>query len=162
MEKKSNPWTPEISSLGADPGWVPATAHAAATSGLPLGTSGSTSSHSETADSDVELNAILGPGTSFNGTLSFSGQIRIDGDFSGQALGGRLITIGEGAKVQGQLRARRVVILGGTVKADIYATESIELYVPAQVAGDLTAPEIHLDRGVRFQGTCDLSEPAPL
>jgi cytoskeletal protein CcmA (bactofilin family) len=92
--------------------------------------------------------------------LSFAGKVRIDGEFAGQILGGSLVIIGEGARVQGEIRARQVIILGGNVKADIIATEGIELYVPAQVAGDLRAPEIHMDRGVKFQGTCDLTEPA--
>lgn len=107
---------------------------------------------------DSELSAILGPGTSFHGTLSFSGRVCIDGEFSGQALGGQLLVVGDGARVQGELRAHRVVILGGSVRADISAADGIELYVPAQVSGDLRAPEIHLDRGVKFQGTCDLTE----
>ena len=111
------------------------------------------------ADS-AELHAIVGPGTSFHGTLSFSGRVRIDGEFAGQIRGGRLLVIGDGARVQGEIRAQRVIILGGNVKADIFALEGIELYVPAQVAGDLQAPEIHMDRGVKFQGTCDLSEPS--
>ena len=108
---------------------------------------------------ELELHAIVGAGTAFHGTLSFSGRVRIDGEFAGQILGGRLLVIGEGARVQGEIRAERVIILGGNVKADISASDGIELYVPAQVAGDLRAPEIHLDRGVKFQGTCDLSEP---
>jgi len=110
------------------------------------------------ATQDHELNAILGAGTSFHGTLSFSGRVRIDGEFSGQALGGQLLVVGDGARVQGELRAERVIILGGSVRADISAADGIELYVPAQVSGDLRAPEIHLDRGVKFQGTCDLTE----
>ncbi len=110
-------------------------------------------------EADIELHAIIGAGTSFHGTLSFSGHVRIDGEFAGQVLGGRILVIGDGARVQGEIRARRVVILGGNVKADIFASEGIELYVPAQVAGDLQAPEIHMDRGVKFQGTCDLSDP---
>lgn len=107
-----------------------------------------------------ELHALVGPGTAFHGTLSFYGQVRIDGEFSGQILGGRILVIGEGAKVQGELRATRVIVLGGNVRADITATEAIEIYVPAHVTGDLHAPEVHMDRGVRFVGTCDLSELA--
>ena len=114
------------------------------------------------ASDESELNAIVGPGTAFHGTLSFSGHVRIEGEFAGQILGGRLLVIAEGARIQGEIRAQRVVILGGNVKADIFAAQGIELYVPAQVAGDLQAPEIHMDRGVKFQGTCDLTEPDPL
>ncbi len=175
MDKnKSNPWTPSEdlvaqqlawgSSIGPSQaaettkdGWAHSTQamdknESTATTGPKSGRPG---------DSDeLELNAIVGSGTSFHGTLSFSGRVRIEGEFAGQILGGRLLVIGGGARVQGEIRAERVIILGGNVKADILATESIELYVPAQVAGDLQAPEIHMDRGVKFQGTCDLSEPS--
>lgn len=107
-----------------------------------------------------ELHAILGAGTAVHGTLSFSGHVRIDGEFSGQVLGGQTLVIGALAKVQGELRAERVVVLGGLVEADIVASEAIELYIPAQVIGDLRAPEVHMEKGVRFVGTCDLSELA--
>jgi cytoskeletal protein CcmA (bactofilin family) len=72
-----------------------------------------------------------------------------------------VLVIGASATVQGEVQADRVIVLGGQVKADITARLGIELYVPAQVTGDLRAPEIHLDKGVRFVGTCDLSDPDP-
>lgn len=108
---------------------------------------------------DWELSALLSAGTSLFGTLSFSGRIRIEGDFSGQLIGGDAVVIAGEAKVQGEIRARQVLVLGGSVKADIFASEAIELYLPAQVTGDLQAPEIHMDSGFRFAGTCDLSCP---
>lgn len=108
-------------------------------------------------DDSKELNAIIGAGTNFQGTLSFSGRVRIDGDFSGRALGGEVLVIGEGAKVSGELRAQRVIVLGGKVDADISALESIELFVPAVVSGDLRCPHIFMDRGIEFSGTCDMT-----
>jgi cytoskeletal protein CcmA (bactofilin family) len=110
---------------------------------------------------DQELSAIVGAGTAFHGNLSFSGHVRIDGEVSGRVRGGRVLVIGASATVQGEVQADRVIVLGGQVKADITARLGIELYVPAQVTGDLRAPEIHLDKGVRFVGTCDLSDPDP-
>lgn len=105
-----------------------------------------------------ELHAILGPGTRFEGTLSFAGRIRIDGEFSGQVLGGQVLVIGEGAHVRGELQARQVIVLGGVVEANISASISIELYRPAQVVGDLRSPQIYMDKGIQFQGTCDMTQ----
>jgi cytoskeletal protein CcmA (bactofilin family) len=108
-------------------------------------------------DDNKELQAIIGPGTNFQGTLSFAGRVRIDGDFAGRALGGEVLVIGAGARVSGELRAQQVIVLGGKVDADITATTSIELFVPAIVSGDLRCPHIYMDRGIEFQGTCDMT-----
>ena len=49
----------------------------------------------------------------------------------------------------------------------VQARQSIELHVPAQVTGHLTAPEIFMDKGVQFSGECtiaharDAADPAP-
>jgi|GEM_PF-1828682 len=107
-----------------------------------------------------ELHAIVGSGTSFHGTLSFSGRVRIDGEFTGQIFGGQVLVIGEGARVQGEIQARRVVALGGKIEANIVARDSIELYLPAEVTGDLRSPEIYMDRGIKFSGTCDMTGKA--
>lgn len=159
--KNSSPWAQNLDFTAQKRAWQEATPLSEATHAID-GTDAELArgAASRSVNDELELHAIVGAGTAFHGTLSFSGRVRIDGEFAGQVLGGRLLVIGEGARVQGEIRAERVIILGGNVKADITASDGIELYVPAQVAGDLRAPEIHLDRGVKFQGTCDLSEPA--
>jgi cytoskeletal protein CcmA (bactofilin family) len=83
--------------------------------------------------------------------------VRIDGEFTGRVLGGDVLVVGEGAKISGELRARRVIVLGGRVEAAIVATESIELFIPAVVQGDLRCPHIYMDRGIEFHGTCDMT-----
>lgn len=104
----------------------------------------------------LELDAILGAGTHFEGKLSFAGKIRIEGSFEGELLGGELLVIAGDARISGALRAHHVLILGGTIQANITAEESIELCVPAVVTGDLRAPEIILERGISFSGTCTM------
>ena len=109
----------------------------------------------------LELSAICGAGTAFHGSLSFSGRIRIDGQFEGSIRGGELLIIGDGADVSGELHAARIIVLGGRVTAEISATESIELHIPAVVTGDLKSPQIYMDRGIQFHGTCDMTADPP-
>ena len=112
----------------------------------------------------TEITALLGRGTSFEGKLHFSGRVRIDGGFRGDILSDDVLIIGEGADVSGEIDVATVIIKGGQVNANIRAKNSIELYVPAHVSGTLHSPEVFMDKGVQFSGTCTMApvESAPV
>src|ERR1043165_4436414 len=106
---------------------------------------------------DIELTALLGRGTRFEGKLHFEGRVRIDGSFRGEIRSDDVLIIGEGADVEGEIDVATVIIKGGAVRANVRARSSIELYVPAAVTGALHAPEIFMDKGVQFSGTCTMA-----
>jgi cytoskeletal protein CcmA (bactofilin family) len=102
----------------------------------------------------TEITALLGRGTHFEGKLHFEGRVRIDGSFRGEIKSPHVLIIGEGAEVEAEIDVATVIIKGGTVQANVRAQNSIELYVPAKVSGTLHSPEIFMDKGVQFSGTC--------
>lgn len=105
----------------------------------------------------TEITALLGQGTRFEGKLHFEGRVRIDGAFRGEIRSNDVLVIGEGAEVEGEIDVATVIIKGGAVRANIRAAESIELYVPAVVSGTLHSPEVFMDKGVQFSGTCTMA-----
>ncbi len=105
----------------------------------------------------TEITALLGQGTRFEGKLFFEGRVRIDGRFSGEISSPDVLVIGEGAEVEGEIDVASVIIKGGVVRANVRARESIELYVPAIVTGTLHAPEVFMDKGVQFSGSCTMA-----
>jgi cytoskeletal protein CcmA (bactofilin family) len=105
----------------------------------------------------TELTALLGRGTHFEGKLHFTGRVRIDGGFRGEIKSDDVLVIGDGAEVEGEIEVGTVIIKGGEVNANIRAENSIELYVPARVSGTLHSPEIFMDKGVQFSGTCTMA-----
>jgi cytoskeletal protein CcmA (bactofilin family) len=105
----------------------------------------------------TEITALLGQGTRFEGKLHFEGRVRIDGHFSGEISSPDVLVIGEGAEVEGEIDVASVIIKGGVVRANVRARESIELYVPAIVTGTLHAPEVFIDKGVQFSGSCTMA-----
>jgi len=105
----------------------------------------------------TEITALLGQGTHFEGKLHFEGRVRIDGSFKGEIRSDDILIVGEGANVEGEIDVATVIIKGGTVRANVRAKSSIELYVPAAVTGTLHAPEIFMDKGVQFSGTCTMA-----
>ncbi len=104
-----------------------------------------------------EITALLGRDTHFEGKLHFEGRVRLDGTFRGEIRSADVLVIGDGAQVDADIEVGVAIIRGGIVRGNVRATHSIELYVPAQVSGDLHAPEIFLDKGVQFTGRCTMS-----
>lgn len=134
----------------------------------PNGQSQSRSTAGADTDLLVELNALLGRGTSYEGKLYFDGRVRIEGRFSGEIRGEDVLVIGHGAEVDGAIDVGVCIVTGGRVRANIRARDAIELHVPAVVKGELSAPNIFIDRGVQFEGKCKMApldqpdaEPAP-
>ena len=105
----------------------------------------------------VELNALLGRGTKYRGKLHFEGRVRIEGDFDGEIRGEDVLVIGEGASVAGSIEVGVCIVTGGQVRANIRARDAIELHAPSIVKGDLHAPNIFIDRGVQFEGSCKMA-----
>jgi cytoskeletal protein CcmA (bactofilin family) len=109
------------------------------------------------AEALVELNALLGRGTRYRGKLHFEGRVRIEGAFEGEIEGEDVLVIGEGASVGGRIQVGVCIVTGGQVRADIRARDAIELHAPSVVVGDLHAPNIFIDRGVQFEGSCKMA-----
>lgn len=105
----------------------------------------------------TEITALLGRGTRFEGKLHFEGRVRIDGTFKGEISSSDVLIIGDGADVDAQIEAGVVIIKGGSVQGIVRAAEAIELYVPARVSGSLQAPEVFMDKGVQFSGSCTIA-----
>ena len=68
-----------------------------------------------------EVHTLLGKGSEFEGKLTFEGQVRIDGKFSGQIFTKDTLVIGDGAKVNAEIQAGTVIV-NGTVEGNIKAT----------------------------------------
>lgn len=108
----------------------------------------------------TEITALLGKGTRFEGKLHFEGRVRIDGFFKGEIRSNDVLVIGEGAEVEAEIDVATVIVKGGVVRANVRARDSVELYVPAIVSGTLHSPEVFMDKGVQFSGTCTMA-PLP-
>lgn len=105
----------------------------------------------------TEITALLGRGTRFEGKLYFEGRLRIDGTFRGEIQGTDALVLGDGADVEAEIDVGMLIVKGGRLKGNVRAAQSIELYIPASVEGSLTSPEIFMDKGVKFSGTCTIA-----
>src|SRR5262245_13802466 len=102
-----------------------------------------------------EVHTLLGKGSEFEGKLTFEGQVRIDGKFSGQIFTKDVLVIGDGARVNAEINAGTVIV-NGVVEGNIKAAQTIELHQPARVKGNIETPSLSMDKGVIFEGSCKM------
>ena len=110
----------------------------------------------ETRLGGAAVNAVLGPGSVFEGKLTFTGQARIDGSFSGGVTTDDLLIIGEGAKVDADISCGSLVVQG-EVSGTVTARDSIELAPHARVKAGLVTPALTIAKGAVFDGSCKMN-----
>src|SRR3954452_16486045 len=115
------------------------------------------SSQSAPADAAAtkDVTTLLGRGSEFEGKLSFEGTVRIDGKLSGEIFTDDVLIVGEGAEVKAEITVGSIVI-EGTVQGNIHAKRSVEIRTPAKVRGNITTPSLFIEKGVLFDGTCQM------
>jgi cytoskeletal protein CcmA (bactofilin family) len=100
----------------------------------------------------------IGPAIVINGELSSDESLRLDGHVKGNILLREAeLTIGQSARVEADVRSTRVLVLG-TVTGNIAASERIELGATAKVTGNLSANNVVIVEGARFNGRIDMDK----
>jgi cytoskeletal protein CcmA (bactofilin family) len=105
-----------------------------------------------------ELQALLGSGTRFDGTLAFEGRVRLDGIVRGKIVGGEVLVLGPSADVDASIEVESLIVRGGTLRGEVIAKRLIEIYAPSRVLASLKTAQLFLDKGVAFEGTCSMLE----
>lgn len=99
----------------------------------------------------ADIKAFMGPGSRFEGKLSFDEMVRLDGIFTGEINSSDTLIVGETAEIEGSIQVG-ALILSGRFKGDIKATTMVELRAPAQVTGTVETPSLKIDEKVLFNG----------
>lgn len=98
----------------------------------------------------------IGPSVVIDGELSSTEDLRLDGRVRGDiVMRDADLTVGQGAQVDADIRAVRVLILGA-VNGNVTASERIELGASANVTGGLSANKVVVVDGARFSGRVDM------
>lgn len=103
----------------------------------------------------ADIKAFLGPGSRFEGKLSFDEMVRLDGAFIGEINSTDTLVVGETGKIEGDIRVG-ALILSGSFKGNITATNMVELRAPARVEGNIDTPILKIEEKVLFKGQVNM------
>ena len=124
-------------------------------------------SNSPAAVQTVErITTVLGVGLVWQGALSGSGGVRIEGSFEGQIALKGLLVVGETGKVTCEHVRATSVIVAGAVKGNISA-QKVEIRSSGRVWGDIVTTAFATEEGaflrgqIRMEDAVDLGLDAP-
>jgi cytoskeletal protein CcmA (bactofilin family) len=106
---------------------------------------------------DNIVNSIIGEGSEFKGEFKINGLLRIDGKFTGTIETKGKVLVGKAGEAVTDIEAR-VVVIGGIVRGNIYATERVVLLTTGKVMGNIITPSLVMEEGVRFEGKCTINK----
>jgi cytoskeletal protein CcmA (bactofilin family) len=101
------------------------------------------------------ISTTLGRETEFNGVMRFSESLKIDGSFTGEIVSSGFLYVEQGATITANIRVGSVVV-GGTVKGNIEATEKLEMLATGKVYGNIRTAKLKIADGVVFEGKCEM------
>ena len=102
---------------------------------------------------DISINTIIGKGSAISGNMKVNGFIRVDGDIDGSLETDGNVIVGENARIRGDLTAKSVII-GGIIKGNVKANESVKLLAEAAVIGDVISRKVQVDGSAIIHGHC--------
>ena len=102
------------------------------------------------------VSASIGKSVQVRGEVRGSEDLFVEGFVEGTiTLSGSRLTVGANAKVQADVSARDVIILG-TLNGNISATGRVELRSGSNLVGDIQASRLSIEENAGFSGKVDL------
>ncbi|HRX14910.1 MAG: polymer-forming cytoskeletal protein [Spirochaetes bacterium] len=106
---------------------------------------------------DTIVNSLIGEGAEFKGEFKINGLLRIDGKFTGTIETDGKVLVGKGGEAITDIEAS-IVVVGGSVKGNIYATEKVVLLSSGNVSGSIITPSLIMEDGVKLEGKCTINK----
>lgn len=101
------------------------------------------------------IDSLIGAGTKIEGTVTFSGGLRVDGEVHGRIAVDKdqvgTLVISEHARVEGEIDVSHLVV-NGTVVGPVRVRDTLELQANARVTGDVEYVQIEMQPGAVVQG----------
>jgi cytoskeletal protein CcmA (bactofilin family) len=106
-----------------------------------------------------EWSGFLDKTVRFEGTLEFSGTLRIEAQVKGNIISDQTLVLGEGAKVEGQVEGNHVMV-SGRFDGVIFAKGRVEILPGGVVTGEIHTPCLVIEPGGIFDGRCHMAVSA--
>ena len=103
---------------------------------------------------------VMGPGTHWDGDLTFEGRVRVDGQFDGRLYTEDVLEVGTEGRIEGELDVARAIV-SGRITGKLRVRDTLIVESTGVINGHLDAAivEIHpgacLNATVRISGATD-------
>ncbi len=104
--------------------------------------------------SDV-METIIGESTIFEGCITSSATLRIDGTLNGEIKSKGTVIIGPSGKIKGDIRVRQLYV-AGYIEGNVTADETTEFASSGHLLGDIKTANLVVEQGAAIDGKCTM------
>lgn len=102
------------------------------------------------------IDSLIGAGTIVEGSIRFSGGLRVDGEVKGnvaaaEGASSSTLVLSEQARIEGAVDVAHFVI-NGTVVGPVSVSQSLEMQTKAKIVGDVAYSVIEMQQGAVIEG----------
>ena len=109
----------------------------------------------KTPTAQKTIGTLIGAGTVVEGTLTYSGGLRIDGTVKGDVRCSTgdacMVVISESGRVDGEVHAAHLVV-SGAVTGPVHVSQLLELQPKAKITGDVHYHGLEIHQGAVVEG----------
>ncbi len=99
---------------------------------------------------------VMGPGTKWDGDLTFEGRVRVDGHFEGRMYTEDVLEVGMDGSIEGEVDVARAIV-SGKVDGSMRVREHLLLESTGVIVGKLDAAKVEVRPGARLTGTVHIT-----
>ncbi len=111
----------------------------------------------ELVEDENKIDTVIADDIEFQGNMKFKNSLKIKGNFRGRIETDGHLIIGREATVSADIKAK-IVSVSGDINGKITATQRVELFKKSKTGGDIITPDISIEPGSFFNGTCIMEE----
>ena len=109
--------------------------------------------NTEIVEDENKIDTVIADDIDFRGKIIFKNSLKLKGNFEGQIETDGHLIVGQEAKISSDIKAG-IVSVNGEVSGNIKANKYIELFSNSKINCDIVTPDIYIERGCIFNGTC--------
>lgn len=107
-----------------------------------------------------ECSSVIGAGSTWNGTFTTEGSVRLDGTISGEVKASGTVYIGEGANVNATVQGKYIVV-AGNFDGQMYCSDRVVLQPSSKVRGSITTRLFSVGEGAFIDGEVRMVDELP-
>ena len=111
----------------------------------------------EIVEDENKIDTVIADDIVFKGTLKFKNSLKIKGHMEGKIETEGHLIIGREAVVSAEINAKTMTV-NGEVNGKIKASQRVELLKKSITRGDIITPDLSIESGSVFNGTCFMEE----
>lgn len=110
----------------------------------------------KTIETEQKQINIIGAGTSITGDINCSGDIRIDGNLTGNLFVQGKVIIGGSGTIKGEISCKNSEV-EGKIEGKISVGELLSLKTTSSILGDIKTRKLAIEPGAQFTGSCTMN-----